>query len=148
MYKSRSKGSKPHPERRDIVEHFCCGNMLLFLINLKIQKQISGLPKTSTTDDQVDAIHCMVLNDRCLSVKQTAKFIGISSGSVHAVLTEILGMSELSARWVPKMLTPDQKLQRVNISRTLLTHCYVEPKNLLCKLITQDETWIHHFKPE
>lgn len=71
----------------------------------------SGRPKTSTTDEQVAAIHRMVLDDRRQTVQQIAKSIGISSGSVHAVLTDILGMSKLSARWVPRMLTPDQKLK-------------------------------------
>ena len=62
----------------------------------------SGRPKTSTSDEQVDAIHRMVSDDKCLTVQQIAKSIGISSGSVHTVLTENLGMSKLSARWVPK----------------------------------------------
>lgn len=29
-----SKSSKPHPERKAIAEHFCCGNTLPFLIKL------------------------------------------------------------------------------------------------------------------
>ena len=49
----------------------------------------SRCPKTSTTDKQVDAIRCMVLDDRHLTVQQIAKFIVISSGSVYTVLTEI-----------------------------------------------------------
>ena len=40
----------------------------------------SGRPKSSTTDEQVDAIHRMVLDDRRLAVEQIAEFIGISSG--------------------------------------------------------------------
>ena len=62
----------------------------------------SGRPKTSTTDEQADAIHRIVLNDRCPTVQQIGKSIGMSSSSVHTVLTEILGMSKLSAKLVPK----------------------------------------------
>lgn len=56
-------------------------------------------PKTSTTDDRVDAKNRMVLDDKCLTVQQMAKSIGISSGSVHTGLTEMLWMNKLSARW-------------------------------------------------
>lgn len=47
----------------------------------------SNRPKLSTIDEQVDAFHRMVLDDRRLSVEKIAKSIGISSGSVHTVLT-------------------------------------------------------------
>lgn len=50
-------------------------------------------PKTSTIDNQVDAIHRMVLDDRRLTVHQIIKSVGICSGSVSTFLTEILGMS-------------------------------------------------------
>lgn len=38
---------------------------------------------------------------------QTSKSIGICTGSVHTVLTEILGMSKMFAWWDPRMRTPD-----------------------------------------
>jgi transposase len=58
----------------------------------------SGRPKTSTTDDQVEAIHRTVLDDRRLSIRQIANIVGVSYGSVQSALTDILGMSKLSAR--------------------------------------------------
>ena len=87
----------------------------------------SGRPKTSTTDVQVDAIHHMVLDDRRLTKEQIAKTVDISSGSVHSVLSNILGMSKLFARWIPRMLTPEQKLKRADISRALLTRFQSDP---------------------
>ena len=90
----------------------------------------------------------MVLDDRDLTVKQIAKPIGISSGLIHTILTEILGMSKLSARWILRMLTPEYKLKRVDISRTLLTCFQVNPKSFHCRLVTKDESWIHFFKPK
>ena len=56
-------------------------------------------------------------------------------------------MSKLSARWVPRMLTPEQKLKRVDISRTLLTRFQSDPEDFHRRLVTQDETWVHHFEP-
>lgn len=105
-------------------------------------------PKTSTTDEQIDTIHRMVLDDSHLTVQQIAKSIGISSGSVHTVLTEILEISKFSARLVPRMLTSEQKLKRVVISRTILTCFQADPEYSHFRLVTQDETWLHHFEPE
>ena len=69
----------------------------------------SGSPRSSTAADQVDTIHRMVLEDRRLTIQQIADKTGISYGSVQRVLIDTLGMSKLSARWVPRMRTPDQK---------------------------------------
>ncbi|GFN89227.1 hypothetical protein PoB_001573300 [Plakobranchus ocellatus] len=87
--------------------------------------------------------------------------------TVHEIVHDTLGYRKVSARWVPKMLTEDHKLQRVEISQRLLqrcqqdngdedtTHIGVEPggdfqanNNLFDNLITGDETWVHLNTPE
>ena len=70
-------------------------------------------------DEQVDSIHCIVLDDKFLSIKQIGKSIKISSGLIPTVLTGILGISWLFARWVPRMWMSEHKLKRVDISRKL-----------------------------
>ena len=62
----------------------------------------SDCPKSSTLDEQIDAIHYMVFDDRRLTVERIANSIDISSGLVHTLLTKILGMSKLSVKWVSK----------------------------------------------
>ena len=49
----------------------------------------SDHPKTSITDEQVDAIHHIILDNRHLTILQIAYSIGITSGLVFSVLTEI-----------------------------------------------------------
>ena len=86
----------------------CCGLFFLSVAEFKQSKNStendpqSGHPKTSTTDEQANAIYCMVLDERHLTIQQMAKSIDISSGLGYTVLTEILGMRKLSARWIPK----------------------------------------------
>ena len=101
-----------------------------------------------TPDEQADAIHWIVLDDRLHTFQQIAKSIDINSDSVYTVLTEILGMSKLSARGFLKMLIPEDKLKRVDIYKTLLTCFQPNLKNFYCRLVTQDVTWIHHIKTE
>ena len=48
--------------------------------------------------------------------------MGINFGAVQSILTDILGMSKVSARWVPRMLTDDQKRTLLDICRYLLSH--------------------------
>ena len=72
----------------------------------------------------------------------------ISFGAVKSILAGILGMSKVSARWVSRMLTDDQKRTQLDISRYLLSRYEDDPVDFIERDVTQDETWVHHFDPE
>ena len=74
--------------------------------------------------------------------------MGISFGAVQSILTEILGMPKVLARWVQGMLTDDQKRAQLYISRYLLSRYEDDLGNFIQQVVTQDETWVHHFDPE
>ena len=57
----------------------------------------------------------MVLHDRRLKVRELADMVGISKSSVHRILTENLVMKKLRARWVPRLLTVEQKQRREDV---------------------------------
>ena len=61
--------------------------------------------------------------DRRRDLRRIVREVGIRFGAIQSILTEILGMSKVSARWVPQMLTDDQKRTRLGISKHLLS-CY------------------------
>ena len=46
------------------------------------------------------------------------------------------------------MLTDDQKRSRLIISRYLLSRYEDDPGDFIDRVVTQDETWVHHFDPE
>ena len=71
--------------------------------------------------------------------------VNISLGAVQLILANTLGMSKVSARSVPQMLTHDQKRTRLNISRYLLSGYEDDPGDFLKQFLTKGETWIHHF---
>ena len=54
-------------------------------------------------------------------------------------------MSMVSARWVPQMLTDDQKRTLLDISRYLLSHYENDLGDFIERVVTKDETWVHHF---
>ena len=79
----------------------------------------SGRPKTATTDEMVDLVHQTVTKDRQLTVMDITEACEISSERVHKILHQDLDMRKLSARWVPRLLTIDQKRIRMDMSREL-----------------------------
>ena len=107
----------------------------------------SGRPKETTSQEQINSVHEAVLADRS-TVQNLAETCGISVGSVHSILTDSLHTKKLSTRWVPRKLTVDQKRRRVDTSKELLRLYQQNPDNFLARIVTQDETWVHHFDPE
>ena len=67
--------------------------------------------------------------------------LGISKERVGYILHEELDIKKICARWVPRLLTADQKrtrMERFNKNKT----------DFVRRFITMDETWIHHYTPE
>jgi hypothetical protein len=58
----------------------------------------------------------MLLDDGRMKVGEIAETIGISKERVGYILHEELDMKKLWARWVPRLLTADQKRTRMKIS--------------------------------
>ena len=69
----------------------------------------SGRPKTATADDNIAKVHQMVLDDRRIKVREIPEVMKMSKERVCHILHQDLGMRKLSARWVPRLLTLDQR---------------------------------------
>ena len=107
-----------------------------------------GAPKTATTEDNVKKVHDLVLADRRLYVCEIAETVGISKDCVGHILHEILRMRKLSARWVPRLLSPHNKRKREITSEQCLTLIKRNPKEFVRRFVTVDETWIHCYTPK
>jgi histone-lysine N-methyltransferase SETMAR len=90
----------------------------------------------------------MLLDDRRMKVREIAETIGISKERVGYILHEELDMKKLCARWVPRLLTADQKCTRIKNSEHCLERFNKNKTDFVCRFITLDETWIHHYTPE
>uniref|UniRef100_A0A3Q0T381 Mos1 transposase HTH domain-containing protein n=1 Tax=Amphilophus citrinellus TaxID=61819 RepID=A0A3Q0T381_AMPCI len=91
----------------------------------------SGRPVTATTRENIDRVHHMVMDDSRLTVNQIANAVGISRERVENILHNELGMSKISARWVPRLLTPDQKHTRLVTSQANLALFEANPDDFL-----------------
>ena len=54
---------------------------------------------------------------------------------------------KVSTKWVSGMLNKYQK-NRFGVAKYLLSLYGDDPKEFMCRVVIQDETWVHHFDPE
>ncbi|XP_026318431.1 protein GVQW3-like [Hyposmocoma kahamanoa] len=73
-----------------------------------------GRPVEATTSDNVEKIEKFILEDARLKKKQLFELVGVSDITILRILHDHLGMTKVSARWVPRMLTRRIKAQTKN----------------------------------
>lgn len=108
----------------------------------------TGRPNEVTTEEMIGKIHNIILKDRRVKLREIADIVNISYERVSNIIHEHLHMRKLSARFVPRLLTIDQKRIRVNTSEQCLAMMRHNPDDFWRRVITVDETWIHHYTPE
>ena len=108
----------------------------------------SGCPASATTQENIDCVHHMVMDDRRLTVNQIADPVAIFHEQVENILHQELAMSKVSAWWVPCLLTTVQKHTRLVMLQANLALFETNPDSFLEHFLTQDECWVHHFEAE
>ena len=91
----------------------------------------SGRPATATTQENIECVHHMVMDDRRLTVNQIANTVGISRERLGNILHKELDMSKVSARWVPRLLTSDLKHTRLVMSQANLAVFEADPVSFI-----------------
>ncbi|KAG5345301.1 SETMR methyltransferase, partial [Acromyrmex heyeri] len=116
-----------------------------------------GRPSTLKTDENVDEIRQLLIENRKLTIREIAETTNISFGSVQSILREDLGlilhddniyMWKLCAKIVPKVLTDGQKLRPVvllDVSNDWIENA--QDLNFFKRMITGDESWIYEYNP-
>ena len=107
-----------------------------------------GQPRRATTKANVAAVSDMIKQDARFTVQEIADKVGISSGTVYTILTKELKLRKVCARWVPHLLTNEQKATRVKMAKDLLKKYKNCGKRRLSELFTGDETWVYYFEPQ
>ena len=108
----------------------------------------SGRPKSASTSGIIAIVEELINDDPHLSVIEIAETVDISTGAVHHILHDVLNLRKVSARWIPKLLTKDQKKQRVSCAKKLIKKYEDCDTRRLYEIVTGDETWIKFSEPE
>lgn len=98
------------------------------------------------TDELVEKTDEAVRGDRRSTLEElSVVFPQISRSLLHETIAETLGFRKLSARWIPKQLTEQHKLNRVATSKEFLERYKLEGEAFLHSIVTGDETWVAHY---
>jgi len=95
----------------------------------------SGRLSTSRNDELIDQVRTLVMQDRRVTVPELVEEVGISTGSVHSILTDDVAMRRVST----KLLTMEQKQLRLEVSQDMLDYANSDPE-FLNIVITGDES--------
>jgi len=87
------------------------------------------------------------MQDRRITLRELAEEVGVSIGSVYSIFTADLGLRRVSGKFVPKLLTMEQKQLRLEIAQDMLD-CAESDSNFLNTVITGDESWVYGYDPE
>jgi len=64
----------------------------------------SGRPSTSVDDDHIEIMLAVILQNRCLAVREVAKEIGLCKSSCHLILTDKLKIRHVATKFMPRLL--------------------------------------------
>jgi len=107
----------------------------------------TGRPTSCTTPETVARIQELIRQDRHRTIRDIAEEVEVGYGTCQGVLTEELGMHRVAAKFVPRILTADQKQQRVSVC-TELRQLASDDETFLSRVITGDESWVYGYDPE
>ena len=108
----------------------------------------SGRPSDVSSSETINKVLNIILTDRRVTIRYVSDVLNISYGSVQSIISEQIGMHKVSARWVPRMLTQEMMQNRVTASQENLNQWQHNPEDFLKRVVTVDETWVHHYDPE
>ena len=71
-----------------------------------------GRPVKATAAEMIEKMLRIVMENRRIQLREITKIVGISVSAVYNILHEKLEIKKICARWVPRLLTIDQKRTR------------------------------------
>ncbi|UYV78206.1 hypothetical protein LAZ67_16000480 [Cordylochernes scorpioides] len=82
-----------------------------------------------------------------ISIKDLSSETGLSVGLCHRIVTKDLDMIRASSKFVPRILTEEQKVVRMDVCKNMVEMTRTDPQ-WMQKIITGDETWVYQYDSE
>lgn len=114
----------------------------------------SGRPSDALNEDSICAVRTLLEENRRYTITDlhremsTRFLIDKSRTTIFRILTEALDMRKISARWVPRLLSDDDKKRRMGAALEFLQEYNEVGHEILDRVVTGDESWIHFWTPE
>ncbi|CAH2000280.1 unnamed protein product [Acanthoscelides obtectus] len=107
-----------------------------------------GAPKPAVTQENVDAVRKLIIEDRHVTYREIEASLKISKTSIQKMLLEELLVRKLVSRWIPHLLTEEQKAARVNWCQKTLDRFNSRNTKNVYSIVSGDESWIYCYEPE
>ena len=104
-----------------------------------------GRPSSITADENIEAVERIVMRDQQISIRRLAEELTIPKTTIYEIMNNHMGMKNACTRWVPKLLTPIQRANRVDCCQELLQESEVNPNNFFDSIVIGDESSIRHY---
>ncbi len=111
-------------------------------------KHRSGCGRSGHSQANITVIQNQVNQDRRQSVREIAAETGISHSSVQRILRKDLRLRHVSAKFIPRILSDEQKEFRHRICQEHLDQFNQEGIAFLQRIVTGDESSLPTFSPE
>jgi len=81
---------------------------------------LSGRPSTIRTPENFESVRAAINENRRLTVRELEEDLGIPLTIVSQILTEDLGKKRVAAKFIPRLLSREQKEFRAAVAQDLL----------------------------
>ena len=106
----------------------------------------SGRPQTAITEEAVQQIEKLLQESHNWSLRELAERSGIPRKTVCRILKDKLYHVKISAKWVPHLLSKEQKETRQFMEYNNILRFKAYP-DMLKKVIALDESWVFLYNP-
>ncbi|UYV79808.1 K02A2.6-like [Cordylochernes scorpioides] len=108
--------------------------------------QHTGRPRSLRGEENKLKIKELIESKR-ISIKDLSSETGLSVGLCHQIVTKDLDMIRTSSKFVPRILTEEEKEIRMDVCKNMVEMTRTDPE-WMQKIITGEETWVHQYDPE
>ncbi len=107
----------------------------------------SGRPRTVRTQPNIQLVLNTIQADRRSTISEISEATNVSKTGVHNIIKKDIKFSKLAPKFVPHLLTPEQKQFRMQLCELNLQSLR-DDENFLSRIITGDESWVSVYEME
>lgn len=108
----------------------------------------TGRPNEVVHEGNIAAVCQMIEDDPRVTYSIIQASLAIHPPQIHTILHDHLCVTKRTPRWVPRMLTAQQKAARVDWCHFMIEKFNNGASRAVENIITGDETWVYQYEPE
>jgi hypothetical protein len=107
-----------------------------------------GRPVDIATEATVQRVEELIRADRRITADSVATTLGCSHGLAYSIMRDLSKFRKLCIWWGPSEQKAQEKMKRIGLSLQHLLLYAHGVKGVLNRIVTGDESWVHHYQPE